>query len=71
MRINEKILEKLADFEATTGVVPLAIYLGIEEIFLLKEWMHTTFGGTFDIDDPELYGIKIYVVMRMNYLGVG
>lgn len=72
MKISEVLIKRIQDFIALTGKHPSAIYLGREEINLLKEWDSFMFHQDCNTPDkPTFYGIRVYEVTVENHIGMG
>jgi hypothetical protein len=72
MSISTTLIEKMADYEASTGIKPGAIYLGEHEMALLKKWVYVTFDRTFHVSDgPEFHGVKVFKVYADRHVGIG
>ncbi|MBU2249562.1 MAG: hypothetical protein KKD77_22640 [Gammaproteobacteria bacterium] len=61
------LINKLAEFEETTGRKPTFVYLGREDYIKLKKEIEIQF---FDIEFKTFYGYEIVEVLREKHIGV-
>jgi hypothetical protein len=72
MRIDEKIIAEIVEFETNTGLKPQCIYLGRNEWNALKHFAEKIAGFRYYAEScPEFMGKKIHIVHDSNHVGVG
>jgi hypothetical protein len=71
MGISEILIEQMAEYEASTNLKSTTIYLGLNEMNLLKRWGVDVFNMYSNTSDQiEFYGIKVYEVRIEKHLNV-
>lgn len=74
MKLSDKIIRMMYEFEGRSGQKPKAIYLGVKtrmDLFTEVESASAFYSGTTKIPRPEFNGLPIFLVDEEDYLNIG